>query len=162
MIVTATGDVNHEQLVELTNKSLGGLQKGSAQLPNTHQAFYTPSLMFMADDEMANLNVAAFMKAPAYSHPESAMMRIIVELMGEYEADKHTGTNLNDASLQYNSWHSKLGDFTDISIHKTFYFAYSDVGLLGNYVLGNEVLGGAMIFSSQNHLTRLTHGVNFK
>ena len=159
LVITATGDVNHSQLVEASSKSFGGLQKTSNELPNTHQALYTSSLMFMADDEMSNLNVAAFMKAPAYSHPDSIMMRILVELMGEYRADKHTAINLNDAALQYNSWHTKLGDMTDIAMTNTMYFGYSDTGLLGTYLLGNEVLGSAMIFAGQNHLTRLASGV---
>lgn len=159
LIVTATGDVNHGHLVEAANKSFGGLARTTAELPNSHQAYYTPSLMFMADDELANLNVGVFLKAPAYSHPDSTLMRLIVELLGEYQADKHTAVNLNDSSLQYNSWHSHLGDMTDIALHKCFYFGYSDTGLLGNYILGNEVLGSAMIFASQNYLTRYSHGV---
>jgi processing peptidase subunit beta len=159
LIVTATGDVNHSQLVESANKSFGGLQRTTVELPNSHQAYYTPSLMFMADDELSNLNVAAFLKAPAYAHPDSTLMRIIVELLGEYQADKHTATNLNDSSLQYNSFHSHLGDMTDIALHKCFYFAYSDAGLLGSYLLGNEVFGSSMIFASQNYLTRYSHGV---
>lgn len=160
LVVTATGDVNHSQLVDATTKSFGGLQKTSTELPNSHQPQYTSSLMFMADDEMSNLNVAAFMKAPAYSHPDSVMMRILVELMGEYRADKHTAINLNDAALQYNSWHTKLGDMTDIAMANTMYFGYSDTGLLGTYLLGNEVLGSAMIFAGQNHLTRFASGVS--
>lgn len=153
LVVTATGNVVHEQIVELTTKNFGALPRGEDSRANLHQPFFTPSLMYIRDDEMVNVNAGLFFKAPAYSHPDSALMRIFVELLGEYRADKHTATNLNDPSRQYNSLHEYLGHCTDITLQKTMYFPYSDVGVLGSYVMGNEVFAPQVAFMTQSILS---------
>ncbi len=149
LVVTATGNVNHEQVVALTSKAFGSLQRGEDARANLHQAMFTPSLIYLRDDEMVNVNAGVFFRAPAYAHPDSTLMRIFVELLGEYRADKHTGTNLNDPSRQYNTLHEKVGHLTDVTLHKAFYFPYSDTGLLGSYIMGNEVFAPQVAFLTQ-------------
>jgi len=34
--------------------------------------------------------------------------------------------------------HSELGNYPDISLHKCDYIPYSDTGLFGSYLMGNE------------------------
>jgi processing peptidase subunit beta len=108
--IVATGPVNHAQITELTEKHFGSLVSSEAPLANSHQAMYTPSLMYVRDDEMANINAGVFLPAPSISHPDSHVMKYFVALLGNYRADKHTGTNLNDPSRQYNVLHEHLGN----------------------------------------------------
>jgi len=37
--------------------------------------------------------------------------------------------------------HTELGNMPDITLHRCEYFAYSDCGIFGNYLYGNEVFG---------------------
>ena len=70
-------------------------------------------------------------------------------IMGSYRVDKYTGAHLNSPHLQYNSFHTWLGNFPDILVHEPFYFPYSDSGLFGNFLYGNEVFNHQLLFSSQ-------------
>jgi processing peptidase subunit beta len=151
--VVATGPVNHTQITELTQQHFGGLVSSEAPLANTHQAMYTPSLMYIRDDEMANLSAGVFLPAPSISHPDSHVMKFFVALLGNYRADKHTATNLNDPSRQYNYLHEHLGNLPDISLQQTFYLPYSDTGLIGSYVLGNELFGPQIVMITQQVLS---------
>lgn len=151
--VIATGPVNHTQITELTEKHFGNLVSSEAPLANTHQAMYTPSLMYVRDDEMANINAGVFLPAPSFSHPDSHVMKYFVALLGNYRADKHTATNLNDPSRQYNVLHEHLGNLPDISLQQTFYLPYSDTGLIGSYVLGNELFGPQIVLLTQQVLS---------
>lgn len=74
-------------------------------------------------------------------------------MIGYYRADRHTGANLNTPKLQYNSFHTDLGNYPDIVMHKPYYFAYSDVGLFVNFFFGNEVWNRQMLLMGQNKMS---------
>lgn len=117
VVVVASGDVEHSQIEGLTQKTFGGLQSGQGvELPNSKAPLFTPSLMFMRDDEMANINVGVFFEAPNYSHEDSYALRFYQAIMGDYRADQHTGENLNATDRQYNTLHTLLGDLPDVTI----------------------------------------------
>lgn len=161
LFVTATGAVNHQQVADLAGKHFGGLRRGDGALDNSHKATYTSSLMYLRDDELSILNVGVFFRAPAYNHPDAVVMKLFAELLGDYSAEKHTANNLNDASLQYNSFHNFLGDNPDINLQKTFYFPLSDTGIFGSYLAGNEVYAPQIALSSQNFLASYANYVNY-
>jgi mitochondrial-processing peptidase subunit beta len=147
IVVVASGDIDHATVESLTEKTFGGLQSGNGvELPNSRAPVFTPSLMFMRDDEMANINVGVFFEAPHYSHEDSYALRFYQAILGDYRADQHTGENLNATDRQYNTLHTLLGDLPDLTIQNCFYHPYSDTGLFGNYLFGNEVHGPQMLF----------------
>ena len=59
-------------------------------------------------------------------------------MIGDYTIDKNA-EHLNDVGKQYNSTHALVGDLVDVTRQSCHYFAYSDCGLFGNYLFGNEV-----------------------
>lgn len=137
--------------------------------------------MYMRDDEMANLNIGVFFAAPTHSDPDFFAMKMLQYVLGEYQANKYTGAHLNSgnflwkyqrnnqfllffmllADRQYNTLHSFLGSYPDITLHKCFYFPYSDTAIFGNYLFGNEVFGHQMLHLSQSVLTEYSSNVNF-
>jgi len=157
------GDISHQQLVELSEKAFGSLT-GSTQsgleVRNSDEPYVTPSVMYMRDDEMANVNTGVFFNAPTWTDPDFFAATFFKELMGNYSADRYTGQHLNTPNRQYNTWHSKLGEFPDISIHRSDYFAYSDCALFGNYLHGNEVFQVQMAYMSQGHVTDMASYIN--
>lgn len=80
-------------------------------------------------------------------------MNYFKRLIGDFRIDKHTGANLNAAHLQYNSFHTDLGNCPDIILQKPFYYAYSDVGLFFNFLFGNEVWNKQLCLMSQNKMS---------
>ena len=138
IVVTAAGDVNPDQFNALADKHFGSVRaEAQGSIDNSEQPFFTGSLMFQRDDELANTTTSASFLAPPVTHPDSFAMNYFKRLIGSFRVDKHTGGNLNTPHLQYNSFHTDLGNYPDIVLHKPFYFAYSDVGLLGNFMFGN-------------------------
>lgn len=69
---------------------------------------------------------------------------------------------MNTSHLQYNTFHNALGSYPDIIIHKPFYLPYSDTGLMGNFIFGNEIFNREMLLMTQNQLSCYAHQVIFK
>jgi len=150
IVVVGAGDITHEQLAELTEKHFGKLSsQAPAAVKNTDKPYFTPSMMFMRDDEMANINVGVFFEAPGWSHEDYYSFLLFQRLLGEYTSDKYTGAHLNSPDRQYNTIHTLLGQLPDVSIHKCIYAPYSDTGLFGSYLHGNEVHCWQMLYMSQ-------------
>lgn len=115
--------------------------------------------MFQRDDELPNTSTGACFIAPGWSHPDFFAMNYFKRLIGEYRVDKYTGAHLNTPKLQYNSFHQDLGDYPDIILHKPLYFAYSDVGIFGNFLFGNEIWNRQLLLLSQNKMSEYAQTV---
>ena len=80
-------------------------------------------------------------------------MNYFKRIIGDYRCDQFTGVHLNSAHLQYNSFHTWLGNYPDMILHQPFYFAYSDTALFGNFIYGNEMYTPEMSTVPQNKLS---------
>jgi len=152
IVIVGAGDIKHEQLVELAEKHFGGLPgqvPAGLEVKNLEKPYFTPSVMMMRDDELANLNIGVFFEAPTWSHPDYYAFLMFQRILGEYTQDKYSGAHLNLPDRQYNTIHTHLGSLPDITIHKAIYAPYSDTGLFGSYFHGNEVHAFQMYFMSQ-------------
>ena len=71
LIIIATGGVKHDQFVQMVADKFGKMSKNAPkglERPNIHKPNYTPSLMFMRDDELYNSSVGVFYDAPGWTH----------------------------------------------------------------------------------------------
>lgn len=67
VVVVGTGGIDHDSFVDAVNQHFGTVAKGtSVPEANSEQAVYTPSLLYIRDDEMYNSNVGVFYDAPTY------------------------------------------------------------------------------------------------
>lgn len=148
IVIVGAGNVNHQQLVDLSQKALGNLPS-QGQVSGADQPYFTPSLLYMRDDEMANINIGVVFQAPSWTHEDHYAFRLFNEMIGEYSQAKHTGQHLNSSDRQYNTLHKLLGSLPDITVQKSFYQPYSDTGLFGSYLHGNEVHSWQMLYVSQ-------------
>jgi len=146
----ASGDVNHDAVCDTVNQAFGDMpQSSGVELANQDKPIYTPSMICIRDDEMANVNVAVFQNAPSYTNEDFWAFHMLNNLIGEYNESKHTGANLNAVDRQYSKMHALLGNLPDISIQKSFYLPGSDNGIFGSYLHGNEVHGPQMCMVHQ-------------
>lgn len=76
VVSVAGGEHSQAELVETVDKALGSLAKEGTSC-NEHQAEFTPSTMFIRDDEMNNINCGVFFKAPSYDSPEYFQLRLL-------------------------------------------------------------------------------------
>jgi len=152
VVVVGAGNVNHEEFTSAVENTFGRLPNqipSGLEVKNTEKPCFTPSMLFMRDDEMANVNVGSFFHAPGWTHEDYYSMLMFQSLLGEYTSDRYTGAHLNTPDRQYSTIHKLLGDLPDLTIQKCFYKPYSDTGLIGNYFHGNEVHGYQMLFMGQ-------------
>ena len=102
IVIVGAGNIQHEQLSQLAEKYFGnlpatsptGLDPKSAEKP-----LFTPSIMMMRDDEMANANIGVFFEAPSWSDPDYYSFLLFQRILGEYTQDKYTGAHLNTRSF---------------------------------------------------------------
>jgi processing peptidase subunit beta len=161
LVVVASGDCTHDQVTDSVNAAFGQLaQSSGVELANQEKPIYTPSLMFMRDDEMANMNCAVFFNAPTYTDQDYWAFQMIQRLIGDFREDMHTGANLNATDRQYNSLHTLLGNLPDVSIQKCFYLPGSDNGLFGSYIHSNEVHGNQIMYVSQLVASEYAYHIN--
>ena len=139
IVIVGTGAVDHDAFVDQVSEAFGALQQstGEAQV-NSDACIYTPALLMMRDDEMYNANVGVFFDAPSVNHQDYYQFQLLKHMIGDYQIQKHA-EHLNDVGKQYNATHSLLGDLPDVTRQACHYFAYSDCGIWGSYLFGNEI-----------------------
>jgi len=160
LVVVATGDVNHAQVVEQVEQAFASLPKTSQAAPkNTERPIYTPSILFIRDDEMINSNVGIFYDAPSVKDEDYYSFLLLKHMFGSYRIDQNA-EHLNDVHKQYNSMHALLGNLPDVTKADSHYFAGSDYGLFGNYFFGNEVFTRQMNYCGVCLPTIYSHYLN--
>lgn len=104
--VSAAGNINFNEFTNYVEESFGKVQRSGSSVANSEQPHFTPSLMFMRDDEITNMSTGISWKAPGWTHPDWLGLNFIKYIVGEYRVDKYTGAHLNSAQLQYNTMHT--------------------------------------------------------
>jgi len=108
---------------------------------------------------MVNSNVGVFYDAPSIKHEDYYAFLLLKHMFGYYRINEHA-EHLNDVRKQYSSMHVLLGDLVDVTMSDCEYFAYSDVGLWGNYFFGNEVFTRQMNYCGTCMPTTYAHYIN--
>jgi len=107
--VVATGDVNHEQIVDSVQQAFHALPKTTnVSAVNTEKPVYIPGLLMIRDDEMYNSNIGVFYDAPSARDEDYYAFLLLQNMFGEYRIDRHA-EHLNDVHKQYNSLHALIG-----------------------------------------------------
>jgi processing peptidase subunit beta len=154
IVIAGAGNLNGEALNNEVSNHFGSVPAANkSETPNSDQPYFTPSLLYQRDDEMLNTAFSVAFQAPTWSDPDFFAMNYFKRIIGEYRCDKFTGDHLNSPHLQYNSFHTFLGNYPDIILHKPFFFAYSDVALFGNFIYGNEMYSTEMSVITQNQMS---------
>ena len=83
IVIVGTGDVNHDELVDLVESHFGSIQRSADR--SFGNAPFTPALLFARDDEMINSNVGVFYDAPTATHPDYWSFQLLTRIFGEYE-----------------------------------------------------------------------------
>jgi len=106
---------------------------------NTEKPIYTPSMMFMRDDEYYNIGVGVFYDAPSWVHEDYYAFLLMERIIGNFSADRNGYARLNDPLKQYSTIEATLGARPDVSKACGIYTPYRDCGLFGMYLYGNDV-----------------------
>ena len=139
MVIVGTGQIEHQQLVDLAEKYFSVVpRKSNKPILNLDKAVFNPGLLMIRDDEMINSSVGVFYDAPSWHHKDFYAFLLLQRVFGNFQIDKNA-EHLNDVKKQYNSMHAMLGDLPDVTRQECLYSPYSDCGIFGNWFYGNEV-----------------------
>lgn len=85
LVIVGTGCVDHDAFVSAVDQHFGAVAKSTA-VPeaNSETAVYTPSLLFIRDDEMINSNIGVFYDAPTFNHPDYPGFLLLKHMFGNY------------------------------------------------------------------------------
>jgi processing peptidase subunit beta len=118
MVVVATGNVNHDEIVDMVEDKFGKVGKHCpSKRYNTERPVYNPALLMVRDDEMVNSNVGVFYDAPGWKHKDYYGFLLLQRIFGSYSIDQN-GEHLNDVAKQYNALHTMIGDLPDVTKHE--------------------------------------------
>ena len=160
MVVVATGNVKHDDIVDMAEKYFGKVQKERpTERNNSEKPVYTPALLFIRDDEMINSNVGVFYDAPDWGHKDYYGFLLLQRIFGSFSIEQNA-EHLNDVLKQYNSMHAMLGDLPDVTKHECIYSPYSDTAIFGHYFFGNEVFTRQMNYCGMALNTIYGHYMN--
>lgn len=104
-------------------------------------------MMFMRDDELYNSAVGVFYDAPSWSHEDYYTFMLLERMIGDYQMDKHSVSNLNHVQKQYRMFETWLGQLPDVQKGVGIYSPYRDCGLFGSFFYGSEVFTRQMTYS---------------
>lgn len=160
IVVVGSGNVDHDQLVDQVESHFSKIPKtASSGRNNDERAIYTPSLLFMRDDEMVNSNVGVFFDAPSLTHKDYWGFQMLKHIIGDYNIQKNA-EHLNDVVKQYNGMQMMLGDLPDVTLQRCHHLAYSDCAIWGNYFFGNEVFTRQMAYCGMGATTVYSEYMN--
>lgn len=94
-VISVVGNVNHDDVANSISKLFGGLRKDTLrevfiinQRPNTEKPLFTPSVIAIRDDEMANANIGIFFNSPTWKDPDFFAVKLLQSILGDYRADR--------------------------------------------------------------------------
>jgi predicted Zn-dependent peptidase len=146
MVVVATGNVRHEDVVDMVEKNFGKIpQTTHLERLNQERPIYIPALQFLRDDEMINSNVGVFYDAPSWHDKDYYGFLLFQRIFGQFRLDEN-GTHLNEPNKQYSQMNAALGELVDVTRQDCVYSPYSDCGIFGNYFFGNECFTRQMTY----------------
>merc|ERR1740130_2117194 len=120
------------------HQAFGTMQKTPTLDSSDDKCIYTPSLLFVRDDEMYNSNVAVFYDAPSVNDEDYYSFRLLKNIFGRYRIDEHA-EHLNDGKKQYHAQHALLSDLVDVTISYAHFL--NDVEVIrGRNNLYNEMM----------------------
>jgi processing peptidase subunit beta len=139
IVVVGTGNIDHDSFVQQVGNELARVgQRQVGDRHGTEKCVYVPALLMMRDDEMYNSNVGVFFDAPGRRDPDYYAFLLMQHICGNYRIDMNA-EHCNTPLKQYNGMHVMLGDLVDVTLADCEYKAYSDCGIWGNYLFGNEI-----------------------
>eukprot|EP00008_Paramoeba_atlantica_P012270 CAMPEP_0201475724 /NCGR_PEP_ID=MMETSP0151_2-20130828/1086_1 /ASSEMBLY_ACC=CAM_ASM_000257 /TAXON_ID=200890 /ORGANISM="Paramoeba atlantica, Strain 621/1 / CCAP 1560/9" /LENGTH=438 /DNA_ID=CAMNT_0047855887 /DNA_START=39 /DNA_END=1355 /DNA_ORIENTATION=+ len=85
IVVAGAGGVSHDDVVSAASDAFGSIpDKSSFDFLNVPATEYTGSMVTIRDDTLPATSVAIAMRAPNMSHPDYAKLRVLQEVVGQW------------------------------------------------------------------------------
>jgi len=153
MVFAGAGAVEHDQLVDLANKSFDKLPAGSATevAVESREAKFTGSDARFQDNSMEDIHFALAFESVGWTHPDSVAFMVMQSLLGSWDTNTPAG-NTPVAGL----CKELVGENAAKSI-MSFNTTYSQTGLFGVYGIADHTTVENFLYIQMNELVRMCH-----
>ncbi|CAK9289956.1 unnamed protein product [Gordionus sp. m RMFG-2023] len=156
MVIAAAGGINHDQLVEISDKYFGQVTNKyiDSEIPLIKPCRYTGSEVRVRDDDMPLAHVALAVEGVGWEDADNIPLMVANTMVGMWDrsfgAGPNTGSKLASIAAQ-----------SDKVVHsfQSFNTCYKDTGLWGIYFICDKHAIDDMVFNVQNEWMRLCTSV---
>ncbi|XP_014364730.2 cytochrome b-c1 complex subunit 1, mitochondrial [Papilio machaon] len=131
MVITAIGGVEHNEIVELSNKYLSKMVH--VERDESAQCRYTGADLRYRNDAQPMAHVAVAMEGPSYCHADYNVLTLAKEVVGGWDKAQLGGLAHGTSVARAASYHNICDSY------KSFYIAYKDTALWGAYFVGSRL-----------------------
>eukprot|EP01118_Nematostelium_gracile_P002928 TRINITY_DN13375_c0_g1_i1.p1 TRINITY_DN13375_c0_g1~~TRINITY_DN13375_c0_g1_i1.p1 ORF type:complete len:474 (+),score=137.03 TRINITY_DN13375_c0_g1_i1:176-1597(+) len=150
MVVVGAGAVNHNQIVELTDKYFGNLSRGNPnRFQNVSKTTFTGSQLLVRDDTVEKAHVALAVEGIPWSHPDYFVMMVFQTLVGNWDKTIGGGTNLSSKLCETLATEKLVDSISSFNV------CYADTGLFGSYLVTDGHQLDDAIFQVFNEYVRI-------
>jgi processing peptidase subunit beta len=157
-VVAGAGAVDHKQLVELADRTFGGLPKGSASKVDTisrvsSPAKFTGSDLRFRDDREHLAHLAIAVESACWTSEHTFPLMIMQTLLGCWDRTSGSGANMASKLCQ-----AVAEQEAAVSV-LTFNTSYKDTGLFGVYAVAEQNRLNDLSWIIMESMVRLCHKV---
>lgn len=130
-VLAAAGNIDHQDLVKMAEKSLGELPSRSS-VSKPQPALYTGSEVRMRDDDMPCAHIAIAFKGPSLTNPDYIPLLLAQSVVGSWNRTMADGAILSSKLAQAIAKYDLAHSFTSFNV------PYSDTALWGIYLTSDK------------------------
>ncbi|XP_053618906.1 cytochrome b-c1 complex subunit 1, mitochondrial-like [Plodia interpunctella] len=143
LAIISSGCMQHEEMLQLVNKSFGCLEGNPAMQSEEGPARFTGSEVIFRDDSLPLAHVAIAFEAPGYTTVEYWTMLVASCMLGSWDRSQAKPGYIHANLL------AQAGATGMCERYEPFYFAYRDVGLWGVYFVADKMHLEDMLYNIQ-------------
>ncbi|XP_007421968.1 cytochrome b-c1 complex subunit 1, mitochondrial [Python bivittatus] len=129
MVLVAAGDVDHKELVDLSQQHFGNVPFNykADSIPVLPRCRFSGSQVTVRDDDLPLAHVAFAVEGPGWSSPDNLVLLLANSIIGRYDLTFGGSKNL------YSKMAADFAEKNMCQSFQTFNICYSDTGLFGFY-----------------------------
>lgn len=153
IVLSGSGGVDHQQLVDLAKKHFSGLKNSTGEVPELTPCRYTGSEIRVRDDSMPLAHIAIAVEGAGWTDADNIPLMVANTLVGAWDRSQGGGANnasyLARAASIENLCHS----------FQSFNTCYKDTGLWGIYFVSEPLQIEDMVYNIHTEWMKLCTSV---
>jgi len=157
MVLTAAGNIKHEELVTMANKLFGKEKLPPQPVPTfidlgkdtSLKPPFTGSQVIVLDDLAPYTHVAIAAEAPGWRHADYFTFSVLQTILGHWDRTLGGGKNLSSKICELLATEQRAVSYS------TFYTCYARTGLFGSYIVGEPDKLEACVSETLNEWNRI-------
>ncbi|VVC91162.1 unnamed protein product [Leptidea sinapis] len=153
IVLSGAGGVEHNKLVDLASKHLGGLKNTALDVPEITPCRYTGSEIRVRDDSMPLAHIAIAVEGAGWTDADNIPLMVANTLIGAWDRSQGGGANNASYLARAASCENLCHSF------QSFNTCYKDTGLWGIYFVAEPMQIDDMVYNIHKEWMKLCNTV---